>query len=395
MKRLTMSPKILACAISAVAAMPVFAEPSTPDLDFYGYYRTNVGTSNDGGDQMCYKAAGARAKYRLGNECDNYYEAGVKGELFNQNGRTFRVQTMLGGSDTSESGIGLIQAAVMGDNVIDALPGATLWAGKLYYQRHAVAMNDFFYWNASGNAGAGIEKISLGSDAKLAVAWIENNSGAAGDVHNNNIDVRVSNIGIAGGALEVGATYAAPNLTDDQEAMGVADNNGSLISLEYGFAGNTDDAYNKVVLQFGNDGMAGSTGVNDNTMEGSSVRAIAFGLVDLADNLESEYNVLYDTVEDAAGNTTTWTSVGVRPVMHWNDVASTALEIGHDSVTSDTIADNKLTKITLAQQWAAGDGYWARPLVRAYVTHAKGGQIALGNGNTAGTSLGVQAEVWW
>ena len=393
MKRLTMSPKILACAISAAAAMPAFAEPSTPDLDFYGYYRTNVGTASEGGDQVCYKAAGARAKYRMGNECDNYYEAGVKGELYNKNGRAFRVQTMLGGADTGE--IDLIQGAVMGDNVIDALPGATVWAGKLYYQRHAVHMNDFFYWNASGNGGAGIEKISLGDDAKLSVAWIENKSGAAGDVHNNNIDLRVAKIGIAGGELEVGATFASPSLTEEQEAAGVADNNGSLFSMEYGFAGNTDDNYNKLVLQLGNDGMAGSTGVNDNAMEGSSVRAIAFGLVELGGNLESEYNVLYDTVEDAAGNTTTWSSVGVRPVMHWNDVSSTALEIGHDSVTSDTIADNKLTKVTLAQQWHAGDGFWAVPLVRAYVTHAKGGQIALGNGNTSGTSMGVQAEVWW
>jgi maltoporin len=393
MKRVTMTPKILACAISAAAAMPALA---ADPVEFYGYYRTNVGTATEGGDQACYKAVGAGSKYRMGNECDNYYEAGVKGELYNQNGRTFRVQTMLSGSDTSSSGIGLTQAAVFGDNVIDALPGATLWAGKRYYQRHDVHMSDYFYWNTSGNAGAGIEKINMGGDKTLAVAWLENLSGAAGDVHNNNIDVRLAGIGIGGGKLEVGVLLGMPSLTDEQDAAGVADNSGSLFTMEYAYGVNGDE-YNKLVLQFGKDGMAGSTGNNDNTMEGSMVRAIGHGLMSLGDHSEAQYNLVYQSVENADGDATVWTSAGVRPVMHWNDVASTAVEIGFDSITSDdtSVVENKLTKITLAQQWAAGDGYWSRPLIRAYVTHAKGSKIAIGSDRNQSTSLGVQAEVWW
>lgn len=392
MKRVTIKPKILACAIAGATAMPVFAA----DFDFYGYYRTNVATSSQGGDQQCYKATGASAKYRLGNECDNYYEAGMKGEVYNKNGRSFRLETMLSGSDESDQGIGLIQASVYGDNVIDALPGATLWAGKRYYQRHDVHMNDYFYWNTSGNGGAGIENIVMGGDTKLSVAWTENDSGAEDNlVHNNNLDIRLAGIGIAGGSLEVGALFGAPNLTEEQEDAEVADNSGSLFTLSYEFGG-FENGYNKLVVQLGNDGMAGSTGNNDNTMEGSMTRLINHGLFDLSDTSEAQYVLIHESVKDADDNEKTWTSAGIRPVFHWNDVASTAIEIGYDSVSDDTATeDMDLTKVTIAQQWSAGDTYWSRPLVRAFVTHASGTEGQFFGDDTSGISMGVQAEVWW
>ena len=54
---------------------------------------------------------------------------------------------------------------------------------------------------------------------------------------------------------------------------------------------------------------------------------------------------------------------------------------------------------------AADRGFWARPEMRFYVTHARwneaanaaaaGGLTGFGDGKTSGTSYGVQAEVWW
>jgi maltoporin len=392
MKCVTMTPKILACAIAGATAAPVYAA----DFDFHGYYRTNVATSAQGGDQQCYKATGASAKYRLGNECDNYYEAGMKGEVYNKNGRSFRLETMLSGSDESDQGIGLIQAAVYGDNVIDALPGATLWAGKRYYQRQDVHINDYFYLNTSGNAGAGIENIAMGGDTKLSVAWTENDSGAEDNlVHNNNLDIRLAGIGIAGGSLEVGALFGAPSLTEEQEDAEVADNNGSLFTLTYAFGG-FENGYNKLVVQLGNDGMAGSTGNNDNTMEGSMTRLINHGLFDLSDTSEAQYVLIHESVKDADDNEKTWTSAGIRPVFHWSEISSTAIEIGYDSVSDDTAAeDMDLTKVTIAQQWSAGDTFWSRPLIRAFVTHASGTEGQFFGDDTSGMSMGVQAEVWW
>ncbi|WP_051219017.1 maltoporin [Oceanobacter kriegii] len=391
MKRVTMTPKILACAIAGIAAMPV----SASDLDFYGYFRAGVGTATEGGEQACYKADGAGSKYRLGNECDNYYEAGFKGTLYEANGRTFRLNTMMAGTDSDA--LNPVQIAVLGDNVIDALPGATLWAGKRYYQRHDVHMSDYFYWNASGNVGAGVENIDLGGDKKLSVAWIENQDDVDDDtsVHNNNIDLRVAGIAIAGGTLEAGVAFGLPNLTEEQEDADVADNSGTLVSLEYALG--VSSGYNKVVVQYGTDGMAGSTGVNNSQMEGSMLRLINHGLFDITDTSEAQYNLVHETVEDADGNAKTWLSAGIRPVFHWNDTASTAIEIGYDSVSYDEGmgTDNNLTKVTVAQQWAAGDDYWSRPLIRAFVTHASGSKVAIPTGDNTGTSFGVQAEVWW
>ena len=53
------------------------------------------------------------------------------------------------------------EANVQGKNLIEWLPGSTIWAGKRFYQRHDVHMIDFYYWDISG-PGAGIENIDLG-----------------------------------------------------------------------------------------------------------------------------------------------------------------------------------------------------------------------------------------
>ena len=47
-----------------------------------------------------------------------------------------------------------------------------LWAGKRFYQRHDIHMNDFYYWDISG-PGAGVENIDLGF-GKLSVAATRN-----------------------------------------------------------------------------------------------------------------------------------------------------------------------------------------------------------------------------
>lgn len=60
------------------------------------------------------------------------------------------------------------EANVQGKNLIEWLPGSTIWAGKRFYQRHDVHMIDFYYWDISG-PGAGIENIDLGF-GKLSLA---------------------------------------------------------------------------------------------------------------------------------------------------------------------------------------------------------------------------------
>lgn len=51
---------------------------------------------------------------------------------------------------------------------------------------------------------------------------------------------------------------------------------------------------------------------------------------------------------------------------------STLMEIGYDNVKSQRTGDtNNQYKITLAQQWQAGDSIWSRPAIRVFATYAK------------------------
>jgi maltoporin len=64
------------------------------------------------------------------------------------------------------------EANIQGKNLIDWLPGSTIWAGKRFYQRHDVHMIDFYYWDISG-PGAGLENVDLGF-GKLSLAATRN-----------------------------------------------------------------------------------------------------------------------------------------------------------------------------------------------------------------------------
>jgi maltoporin len=107
-------------------------------------------------------------------------------------------------------------------------------------------------------------------------------------------------------------------------------------------------------------------------------------------------------------------SIVVRPVYHFTDVYSLAVELGHSQVTGDTAdiaaGTNHLDKLTIAPQISMGSGFYARPVLRAYYTMAnwnQGGASACtgrdcGVGlpsftstTTSGSSYGFQMEAWW
>lgn len=104
---------------------------------------------------------------------------------------------------------------------------------------------------------------------------------------------------------------------------------------------------------------------------------------------------------------------------------STLLEAGYDNVKSQRTGDrNSQYKITLAQQWQAGNSIWSRPAIRVFATYAKWDEkwgyssndtdsdnyVAGVANNTAFSdtsartfsrgdddevSFGIQMEAWW
>ncbi|MGB0733418.1 MAG: maltoporin [Pontibacterium sp.] len=401
---------LLATAVIAVIATPVMA------VDFHGFMRSGIGHTTDGGDQHCFKAAGAGAKYRLGNECETYAEIGLGKEVYNENGRTFYVDSMIAyvsgqkndwqetgdNSNPYNGGVSSIrQFNVQGKNVIDALPGATLWAGKRYYQRHDVHINDFYYWDISG-PGAGIENIDLGS-SKLSLAWTRNTStgdASSTDVSSNVVDVRFADIDAnKDGKLEFGLDYGSVSLTEAQETAGDSDKDGYMFTAEH-TQGNWFGGFNKLAIQVASDGMVGD-GHNNATGEGDMLRIVNQGVVALSDDVEMMYVGIYDDQDMDNNSGREWLSFGVRPVFKWNDVMSTAVELGYDDVERQNGENNTMTKLTLAQQWSAGRSFWARPQIRAFATYAQwngntensGGAVDAGADD--GLTLGVQVEAWW
>jgi len=105
----------------------------------------------------------------------------------------------------------------------------------------------------------------------------------------------------------------------------------------------------------------------------------------------------------------------------WTPIMSTLLEVGYDNVKSQQVGErNGQYKITLAQQWQAGDSIWSRPALRLFATYAKwdekwgynkdaagdittfASQDRTGNGlftNSRGNNdewtFGAQMEIWW
>ncbi|MGF0295367.1 carbohydrate porin, partial [Escherichia coli] len=114
-------------------------------------------------------------------------------------------------------------------------------------------------------------------------------------------------------------------------------------------------------------------------------------------------------------NGTKWWTVGVRPMYKWTPFMSTLLEVGYDNVKSQKTGDsNNQYKITLAQQWQAGDSIWSRPAIRLFATYAKWDEkwgytdSGVAMRDTSGTGIntssrgdsdewtfGAQMEIWW
>ena len=92
----------------------------------------------------------------------------------------------------------------------------------------------------------------------------------------------------------------------------------------------------------------------------------------MGDNWDMMYVGMYQDINWDNDNGTKWWTVGIRPMYKWTPIMSTVMEIGYDNVESQRTGDkNNQYKITLAQQWQAGDSIWSRPAIRVFATYAK------------------------
>ena len=421
---------LLTIAISGT----LFAK-SASAVDFHGYARSGIGWTSGGGELTAFSANGAPAKYRLGNESDTYAELGFGQELWKEGNKRFYFDSLIayGGNlhkgDWTETSPAVRELNVKFENFADSLPGATLWAGKRFYQRHDVHMNDFYYWDISG-PGAGVEGIDLGF-GKLSLA-VTRNTEAGGafsyyydrankrwdttrkvqkDVYNDVFDVRLAEVQVSeNGKLEFGFDYARSHKKDDARYVNDdATKNGHMFTIEHTqsefFGG-----FNKFTVQYAKDSMA-SDGWNYGHAQGSltsnrghMIRLIDQGTVQFSDKVEMMYALIYQKTDLNNKQGKTWYSAGVRPMYKWTNTMSTLMELGYDRVKDQaTGKKNDLAKVTLAQQWQAGSSIWARPAIRVFGTYAHWNdkfntenRIEHGYKAKDGEFIaGVQFEAWW
>ena len=433
----------VALALSSVAASAV---------DFHGYFRAGAQASTQGGEVYCLGNGNKGHKVgRLGDECDTYAELTLNQEVYNKANNKWTVNTIVaygtaeGNRDLqgdSWQGVGgtgpwngqrLSIRELWTGYQTDA--GYQIWAGKRFYQRKDIHLLDLYYLNDSGY-GAGIEGIDVGM-GNLAFAVTKWANDGTSDYNRNvyKLDARWNGIPVGPlGNLDASVIYALPFISEQQEANAAGNaranraNSGALVTLDLNTAVNSDSVnlMNHFVVQYGTNGF-GYIGQNGNhagdnytpDLDDTGVRVIDWGTLD-AGNFGLGYSLIWahvDNGDDHKAAGATWTtersgwiySIVLRPEYKWTEFTRTTLELGYSSQkTNGWMApgeDPDVYKVTLAQQFTPGKGFWTRPAIRFYVSYIGGDEFAEGwavgyknknkDGDEHQITVGTQVEAWW
>lgn len=368
---------------------------------FQGYARAGVGLANDGGKQACFKLPGAKAKYRLGNECEHFAEFAVEQKIDIESTLDLRYTGMLTFLSQGSSGGEDYASSLEGNyfsvgNVLNNQPQARLWIGKRYYRRQDIHINDFFYWNTSG-PGGGIENYQLGSfSMSYALLPSSDTDGNTSLTHDLRLTKLKSN---NTGELTIGLALGQAS---NREESTVSDTGGWALNVLHKQALLSGE--NSLSLQYGEGGLA-DPGARNNPLASSAdvgYRLSNSLVINTLGSWSSMWVLIYEDME-VNQLSTTWFSAGARPQYHLNQHASLALEFGVDQVKQGSSDSSHLYKVTLAAQLSPKAEFWSRPVFRGFVTYGAWNEQAEGAGidtdsvfkGKSGLTFGVQSEAWW
>ncbi len=397
------------------------------NFEFHGYFRAGGGNNGSGGDQEEFKAPGAEAKYRLGNENNHYSEVILVKNWANPKGDSAFFKTHLNFAHGSAQ-----NANYSGDDAWFNLPEAYVqagnfngssvkyWAGNRFYRRHDIHINDFYYFNMSGYGG-GVEDISIGS-GKLSLAYLVSSDNDytgedVGRVAKNTIDIGMSfgdiSLHISPSSVK-GGTYVTEDDDENEVTYEIEDSSGLGVSVMY-TKGGILGGFNKTSLQHGTGvgtNFSPNIGVDDlistdaDVNDSSILRLTNMTILQPSEKFDMAIAFVYQSTDSGAQENpgATWISFGMRPVFHLTEYHALVLEAGIDQTDNeDTDMSGQLMKFTVAPQIKAPKGFWGRPSIRAFVTFATWsddfkGEIATdtyGAEDTSGLTYGFQVESWW
>ncbi|MCQ4311580.1 carbohydrate porin [Stutzerimonas sp. VN223-3] len=400
----------LGLAVSlASLAMPFAAQA----LDFNGYVRSGIGESSASESQACFQLPGAPSKFRLGNECEQYAELGLRQDLFTlDDGSVLSVEGMAALYNeydhtpkfTGDHGWARLVQAYAEWSKVPALNNGSFWAGRRFYKRNDIHISDFYYWNQSAT-GAGIEDMEIGG-LKYSYAFSRKDN----VFQENYINRHDFNVGgfdsNPGGELEFGVSYIDEPDRDDA-------NSGWSVTAQHkqiGFLGGS----NTFALQYGEGPGTGLGYTGDVTLDSSakSWRVVEYFDWQVTPRFGGQFQAVYQKDKRQDGGDQDWISVGVRPVYALTEQFKLVAEVGHDQIDAPE-GTRKLTKFTVAPTWSpAGPDFWARPEFRLYYTYAQWNDAAQEAANLMaagsalsdtgafdnaqhGSNFGVQVEYWW
>ncbi|WP_157367665.1 maltoporin LamB [Vibrio coralliirubri] len=232
-------------------------------------------------------------------------------------------------------------------------------------------------------------------------------------------DVRLANIGLwSDASLEVALAYNFATESSDQDVQA---DDGLMVTgiIHQGM----DNGFNQTVLQYGTNGygaqmssFGGSGAWYDRSgaqNDASGYRLINWGVMNLGESWEMGHQLAYLAGSDIGGKDSSGNYTGqnfdidqysavVRPMYKWNDTMRTVFEAGYNA--GEKISDGGLAKedfgnakFTVAQAWAMGDSFWARPEIRVYGSYILDTENddAFGTNEDTEYVFGIQAEAWW
>jgi maltoporin len=304
-------------------------------------------------------------------------------------------------------------------------------AGSKYrfYDRYDVHITDFWFRDPSG-FGGGVEDMSLGRRAKLAVAWIggtqdqldPNGTVPPEDLfrfNKNTLDLRLYSLSVGRGVAsiaidlsqfkgdEVTNTGGAPIKVDDSfgaSATGMLDwpfkEGRNRLVVQYG-KGAAYDFRSILTTPVGRTFSPGETVRFDDVWQ---FRVLNDFLVNQRGPWALQAFTLYQELENGAASDSRirWVSLGARPVRQLGRFFSLATEVGWDYTVQGDQPGGSLLKLTVAPQITPAMTFLSRPSLRAFATWAhwsdefRGRIAAATNPNAVrGSAIGVQIETWW